>query len=207
MKVYIGQYKNWIGPYQIADWLEHFCVVERDRDRIGEWLANTWVKDFCEWVHSKRNRNMYIHIDGYDAWNADDTMARIILPIMKRVKEDKQGYGFIDDEDVPEEIRSTNASPKENEWDWDDNAQKRYEWVLNEIIWSFEQILDPNGEDQFHSGVIDHVWEPCENSKLSQLGHGPKHTHEFDVDGYKAWYKRIDNGTTLFGKYFRTFWT
>lgn len=108
--------------------------------------------------------------------------------------------------DVPEEIRSTNASPKENEWDWDDNAEKRYEWVLDEIIWAFEQILSPDADDQFHTGVIDHVWEPCENSNLSQLGHGPKHTHEFDIDGYKVWSKRIDNGTTLFGKYFRTFW-
>ena len=198
MKVNIKKYPRWIGPYQISEFLEHFCILERDRDAIGDWLSKTWVTDFCKWIHDKQNRNIFIHIDGYDVWNADDTMARIILPIMKKLKESKQGFGLIDDEDVPEELRSTNASPKENEWDWDDNAEKRYNWVLNEIIWSFEQILDPNGEDKFHSGVIDHVWEPCENSKLSQLGHGPKHTHEFDVDGYKAWYKRIDNGTTLF---------
>lgn len=207
MKVWIGKYKGWFGPYQIAESLHYLCIHERDRDRIGEWLSETWVNDFCQWIHSKRNRDVFIKIDGYDTWNADDTMARIILPIMKQLKEQKQGHGFIDDEDVPEELRSYNAGPKENEWDWDDNAEKRYEWVLNEVIWAFEQMLDDSAEDQFHTGVIDHVWEPCENSKLSQLGHGPNHTHKFDKDGYMAWSKRIDNGTTLFGKYFRTFWT
>ena len=207
MKAWIGKYKHYIGPYQIAEWLENLCIVERDRDRIGEWLSNTWVSDFCQWIHSKQNRNVYVKIDGWDTWNADDTLARIILPVMKQLKEQKQGYGFIDDVDVPEELRSYNAGPKENDWDWDDNAEKRYEWVLNEIIWAFENIVDENWEDQFHTGHIDHVWEKCENSNLSELKHGPNHTHKFDKDGYMVWSKRIDNGTMLFGKYFRTFWS
>lgn len=205
MKVYIGPYNKFWGIYQI---LELFPILERDRDVIYEYLENSKINTFLNWVYQKRNRNIFVKIDGYDIWNADDTLARIILPVMKQLKEKKQGYGFINDEDVPEELRSYNAGPKENDWDWDDNAEKRYEWVLNEIIWAFENMLDENADDQFHSGVIDHVWEPCEdNPKLNQLGHGPNHTHKFDKDGYMAWYKRIDNGTRLFGTYFRTFWT
>lgn len=204
MKVYIGPFNRFWGIYQI---LELFPILERDRDAIYDYLENSKLNTFLNWIYQKRNRNIFIKIDNYDTWNADDTMARIILPIMKQLKTQKQGYGFIDDVDVPEELRSYNAGPKENDWDWDDNAEKRYEWVLNEIIWAFENMLDDSAEDQFHTGVIDHVWEPCENSNLSQLGHGPNHTHKFDKDGYMAWSKRIDNGTTLFGKYFRTFWT
>lgn len=203
MKVWIGPYNRFWGIYQI---LELFPILERDRDAIYEYLENSKLNTFLNWIYQKRNRNIFIKIDGYDTWNADDTLARIILPVMKQLKNQKQGYGFIDDVDVPEELRSYNAGPKENEWDWDDNAEKRYEWVLNEIIWAFENMLDENAEDQFHTGVIDHVWEPCENSKLSQLGHGPKHTHKFDKDGYMAWSKRIDNGTRLFGTYMRSFW-
>lgn len=204
MRVWIGPYNNFWGIYQI---LELFPILERDRDAIYEYLENSKLNTFLNWIYQKRNRNIFIKIDGYDTFNADDTLARIILPVMKQLKTQKQGYGFIDDLDVPEELRSYNAGPKENEWDWDDNAEKRYEWVLNEIIWAFENMLDDKAEDQFHTGVIDHIWEPCENSKLSQLGHGPKHTHKFDKDGYMAWSKRIDNGTRLLGVYFRTFWT
>jgi hypothetical protein len=29
---------------------------------------------------------------------------------------------------------------KENEWDMDAMAESRWEWVLNEIIWTFEQL-------------------------------------------------------------------
>lgn len=204
MKVYIGPFNRFWGIYQI---LELFPILERDRDAIYDYLENSKLNTFLNWIYQKRNRNIFIKIDGYDTFNADDTMARIILPIMKQLKERKQGYGFIDDLDVPEELRSCNAGPKEHEYDWDDNAEKRYEWVLNEIIWAFENIVDENWEDQFHTGHIDHVWEKCENSNLSELKHGPNHTHKFDVEGYKAYSARIDNGTTLFGKYFRTFWS
>lgn len=204
MKVYIGPFNRFWGIYQI---LELFPILERDRDAIYDYLENSKLNTFLNWIYQKRNRNIFIKIDNYDVWNADDTMARIILPIMKQLKEQKQGYGFIDDLDVPEELRSYNAGPKEHEYDWDDNAEKRYEWVLNEIIWAFENIVDENWEDQFHTGHIDHVWEKCENSNLSELKHGPNHTHKFDVEGYKAYSARIDNGTTLFGKYFRTFWS
>lgn len=204
MKVYIGPFNRFWGIYQI---LEMFPILERDRDAIYDYLENSKLNTFLNWIYQKRNRNIFIKIDNYDTWNADDTMARIILPIMKQLKERKHGYGFINDEDVPEELRSCNAGPKEHEYDWDDNAEKRYEWVLNEIIWSFSQILDDSAEDQFHTGVIDPVWTPCtDNPKLYELGHGPNHTHKFDKDGYMAWSKRIDNGTALFGKYFRTFW-
>ena len=142
MKVWIGKYKHYIGPYQIAEWLENLCIVERDRDRIGEWLSNTWVSDFCQWIHSKQNRNVYVKIDGWDTWNLDHSLGLIILPALKQLKDQKQGYPLVKDEDVPEELRSTNASPKENEWDWVDNAEKRSDWVLDQMIWSFQQLME-----------------------------------------------------------------
>jgi hypothetical protein len=35
---------------------------------------------------------------------------------------------------------------------------------------------------------------------------GPNHTAKFDVEGYQAHSKRIDNGLRLFGKYYRGLW-
>ena len=65
-------------------------------------------------------RKVEIEIHKYDSWNADHTLALIALPLIKQLKETKHGSALVDDEDVPEDIRSTSAAPKENEWDTDD---------------------------------------------------------------------------------------
>ena len=52
MKVYLGPYVNWIGPYQIADKIPF--ISEDTQEKIGEWISETWVQDFCEWINSKQ---------------------------------------------------------------------------------------------------------------------------------------------------------
>lgn len=204
MKVYIGPYNKFWTLYEL---LQLLPILERDRDAIYDFLENSRIHKFLNWFNSFRNRTEYIRIDRYDTWNLDHSLGLIILPALKQLKDQKQGYPLVKDEDVPEELRSTNASPKENEWDWDDNAEKRWDWVIDQMIWSFQQLMDDNWEEQFHSGTMDHVWEKCENSNLSELKHGPNHTHKFDAEGYKAYSARIDNGLKLFGLYYRCLWT
>ena len=48
MKVYIGPYKNWVGPYQIAEALCFWAKPVKDEynfKRIPDWLHNfgTWL--------------------------------------------------------------------------------------------------------------------------------------------------------------------
>jgi molybdopterin molybdotransferase len=58
-----------------------------------------------------------------------------------------------DDIDVPEELRSTSAPPKENEYDTDANHFARWDWVMDEMIFAFEyQLKDTTFDD------ID-IWE------------------------------------------------
>jgi hypothetical protein len=54
-----------------------------------------------------------------------------------------------DDEDVPEYLRSHMAQPKEHEWDTDSLHFMRWDWILDEMIWAFEQKVNDNVEDQF----------------------------------------------------------
>jgi hypothetical protein len=233
MKVYIGPFKNWIGPYQIADAL-CFWVKEVEDEYgmkhkpewvhdFGKWLSGgedgeSWLLKVCQWVESKRKRKVKIRIDRYDTWNMDVTLSYIILPMLKQLQATKHGSPLVDDEDVPEGLglRSTEAPPKENEWDTDDNLHKRWDWVMSELIWTFTQLHpDTDWEDQYHTGVHDLIWKPVdkegnevpkEEAKLYQMEKGPKDTHEFDKDGYMAHSKRIDNGLRLFGKYYRGLW-
>ena len=233
MKVYIGPFKNWVGPYQIAEalcfWVkdvedEHGFKSKPDWVHdFGTWLSGgengeSWLLKLCQWIESKRKRNIKIRIDKYDTWNMDGTLAYIILPMLKQLQATKHGSPLVDDEDVPEGLglRSTEASPKENEWDTDENVHKRWVWVLSELIWTFEQLHpDSNWDDQYHTGVHDLVWKPVdkegnevpkEDAKLYQMEKGPKDTHTFDSDGYTAHNNRIDNGLKLFGKYYRGLW-
>ena len=208
MRVYIGPYKDFIGVYQIADWLENLCILERDRDAIAEWLSNTWVNDFCLWVERRRKRTVYIKTDRYDCWNADTTMAMMILPIFKDLKRQKHGAGFIADEDVPEELRSTNAEPKENDWDTDSNWFKRFDWVLDEVIWALEQTQPGyDWEDQYW---ITHpeldLDEYPEDEGKTAVPVRWKVPGECDWEGRKAHGDRIANGFRLMGTYWGCWW-
>jgi len=127
------------------------------------------------------------------------------------IKETNHGAPFVDDEDVPEELRSTSAPPKENEWDTDANHFKRFEWVMDEMIWAFEQLVDDDNDAQFHSGNSDLKTVPCEwdeegEPKMYSLEHGPNHTSVFDKEGYDKHNERIQNGLRLFGRYYRNLW-
>ena len=140
MYIKIGPYKNWIGPYQLADLLQKVGVSENQCDKFGKWIAHTKLANFCTWVDSKRKRKIQVQIDKYDTWNMESTLSYIIIPMLKQLKETKHGSPSVDDTDVPKELRSTSVPEKENEWDIDDNWHDRWDWVLYEMIWTFEEI-------------------------------------------------------------------
>lgn len=239
MKVKIGPYTNWLGPYQIVDkiffWQEQYPEDElRKRwdyklsDKLSKWLADTWVNDLCLWIDSNKKRTVKIKIDPYDTWSADHTLGLIILPVLKQLKATTHGSAYTDDEDVPEELKSTSAPPKETEFETDDNFDKRWQWILGEMIWAFEQHNDDKAEDQFHTGTHDILWKKVNkegdvlDEKLYKFGEhkdddggddyfwemvtGPNNTHKFDREGWEKWSARKQNGFRLFGKYYQNLW-
>jgi hypothetical protein len=176
------------------------------------------------WQDAKE-RKINIRIDKYDTWNMDHTLGLIILPMLKQVQKNKHGAPNTDDEDVPEEIRSTAAAPKENEYDTDEYHFNRWDWIMDEMIWAFTQIISDDDEDQFRSGTLDTLWQaldkdhnpigeplPMNSAKtiagaeFYQMVDGPNHTYQLDMDGLKKHTARIQNGTRLFGKYYQGLW-
>lgn len=87
-----------------------------------------------------------IKIDPWDSWSVDYTLALIIVPLLKQLKDTTHGAPNTDDSDVPEDLKSTSAPEKENEWDVDDNWFKRWDWIIDEMIWAFEAII----KDDYH---------------------------------------------------------
>ena len=208
MKVYIGPYKNWVGPYQISRILKYFGVSKKRCNLLGDWLADTPLSKICNWIDKKRNRNVKVRIDDYDVWNMDTTLSYIILPMLIKLKDQMQGSGWVEDCDVPEELRSDKAPKFDPDNEWDDLNSERWDWVINELIWTFEQIHPDNDwEDQFHSGITDFKFESIEGSENSLMVEGPDHTHKFDSEGHKKHFERISNGLRLFGRYYFNLWT
>lgn len=206
MKIYIGPFKNWWGPYQIADLLQYVGFSEKRCKRIGKRLDKTPLRDLCEWIHSRRKRKVKIRIDDYDVWGMDHTLAMIVVPMIKLLKEKKQGAPQVDDEDVPEHLKSTSAPPlteeEINTASPDANWFPRWDWILDEIIWSFEQILDQELETRFSKDK-----DPSKPSNEPGLSFRESMDRiEFDHEGYEAHQERIQNGLILFGKYLRGMW-
>jgi hypothetical protein len=217
MKVYINGYKDhWLSPYTIMEkvlfwkkWTDpEFDLYDDKNNHYTDWLVKpmTLVQKFLDIVDPKIN---YVKIDKYDTWSMDHTLSLIILPMLKQLKATKHGAPNVDDEDVPEELKSTSAPAKENEYDVDDNHFKRWDWILDEMIWAHEQKNKDDWSDQFYTGVADyiHVEEQHEkHGKVYRMEHGPNHTQKVDWDGMKAHQDRIRNGMRLFGKYYEGLW-
>ena len=249
MKVYIGPYKNWFGPYQLAELLCFWAKKEKDEigiDRHPEWVHNfghwlatgswdsektdpfkkreheTLLYKFLLWVDKFKKRIQYIKIDRYDTWSMDSTLAPIILPMLKQLKETKHGSGMVDLEDVPEEMRYTTTEEYDDQKCFDFyhehevkmgecDIHARWDWALGEMIFAFERLVDDSWEEKYRSGEMDHYSEACawdENGKATMytMKEGPNHTYKCDYEGLRKEQARIDNGLRLFGKYFRNLW-
>ena len=203
MYVKIGPYINYIGPYQIADLLQKVGVSEKRCDKLGDWLANTPIYTFCEWVESKRNCTVKVRIDKYDTWSMDSTLAHIILPMLKQLKDTLHGAPDIDDKDVPKKLRSTSAPEKENDWDSDDNLFARWDWVLDEMIWAFGQVNE-DWQDQYYKEPRGEWHTKDPENDISEIVWDKKPV--IDTKGLNAHNKRMQNGFRLFGKYYQNLW-
>ena len=227
MKIKIGPYNSWVGPYQIAEALCFWVKPVKDEHgfkskpdwvhEFGRWLSenrdgsDSWITRVCQWVESKKSRQIYVKIDKYDTWGMDSTLAHIVAPMLVQLKATKHGGPNVADSDVPEHLKSTSAPPKESEWDVDSNHFLRWDWVLAEMIFAFVSKRDNTWQDKYSSGKHDLQSKPCawdESGKptLYEMVKGPNDTYKCDYDAMTVEQARITNGFRLFGKYYENLW-
>jgi len=221
MKVYISKYRyHWLSPYHI---LEFICFWEKDNDVFynhtdePNHTYTKWVdrldpickalQNVLDVIHPKID---YVKIDRWDTWSMDHTLGQIALPMLKKLKAEKHGAPFVDDEDVPRELWSIYALPTEV-YETDGNHFKRWDWVMDEMIFAFEHHLDDKWQEAYRSGEIDWKREACAwdsdgKATMYKQVDGPNNTYECDYDGIRVVEDRIQNGFRLFGKYYRALW-
>lgn len=204
MKVYIGGYINrisWGSDLETWYYKKMFPEDHWDRDlKDLSWFGKSfiWLTDQLQIllnmtinrIQDKRQRKIKVRIDNYDVWNADHTLAQIILPVLKKLKEDKMGIPFVDKEDAPAELFEERNDPA----DPDGYSEEAWSYVLDEMIWTFGQLADENSDDEFYKET-----NPGSDSVFGR--------YVLDREGYDKREARIKNGLRLFGKYYRGLWT
>jgi hypothetical protein len=204
MKVNIGPFRDDLIP--VTRWEQKYDRWRMKDDFLNtpdEWYDKLVFKFFDKlrdlvapinrWSNT-RPRKIIVEYDKYDTWNLDHTLALIILPGLKQLYTTNHGFFNVDTSDTPEGL----------------NDQARYRWVMEEMIWTFEQILEPR---TFTSGTWDMTWKridqdgsPNPEGKWREMVKGPNHTFTVDTKAEKAYNDRISNGLRLFGKYYRGLW-
>ena len=160
------------------------------------------VYNVFNWLwYDRRTQKVCVRIDTWDTWSMDHTLAHIVLPMLAQLKATKHGAPCTDDKDVPKELRSASAPTKKNSWDTDDNHFKRWDWILDEMIWAFNQKC----RDDWEGDYYEYREMGPEESKDPNSLFGLKLVWE-DREGQKAHQKRMANGFKLFGKYYENLW-
>ena len=131
----------------------------------------------------RKNRAFNIEIEPFDTWSMDHTLAPIIVPMLIQLQETKHGSPFVDNDDVPEELRMPDGwyeSEYNKNGETDEKFHERWDWVLKEMIYAFDCKAN---KDEIYM--------------------------RFDVKDRDAMDKeqeRISNGFRLFGKYYENLW-
>ena len=185
-------YTNYMNKkYGYVDWPEYkqkglrvkaqpFAEAWREQaEDIIQSIYNCTINLFLD----RRVQKIKIHIDRWDTWSIDHTLAPIILPMLKQLKETKHGAPYVDNADVPKELRATKKQIEAygKKGDVDPKHFDRWDWILDEMIYAFD----------------------CKANKDEVY-------MRFDTKTERdAMYKeqdRISNGFRLFGKYYESLW-
>jgi len=149
--------------------------------KIGK-FPNHWP--WSNWLYDKfgysPEQKVKVHIDPWDTWSMDHTLAPIILPMLIQLKVEKHGAPQVDYEDVPKELRPSKKeiAAYNKDGTTDKNFFVRWDWVLDEMIYAFD--CKANKDDVYM---------------------------RFDSrDEIQKEQDRISNGFRLFGKYYENLW-
>ena len=201
MKIKIGPYPNRAicnlytnymnKKYGYVNWPEYkqkglivkaqpFAEAWREKaEDIIQSIYNCTINLFLD----RRERKVKIHIDRWDTWSMDHTLAHIILPMLKQLKATTHGAPWVAVADVPKELRPTKKQLMDYQKDGttDPKFFERWNWVLDEMIYAFD--CKANKDDVYMRFDIKTQREAM------------------DVEQ-----ERISNGFRLFGRYYENLW-
>lgn len=169
--------------------------------KIKRWKTNTKQEPYRRGSIKKCE----VILDKEDTWNMDFTVATIVAPLIKQLRETTHSYAAIDKEDVPQELHQTYGTQGEHTEKYSVQA---YEWVLNEIEWAMNEISNENkNEPPYHTktGTMEFGEIDLKTRTGPLIFDGWESTPE-SVAANKAYHDRIQGACVLLGKYLTTMW-
>jgi hypothetical protein len=168
---------------------------------------------------NNNNRKIDIQIENFDTWSFDHTLALIIYPALLQLKATKHGIpNELVDDVGGEDWREQDCFDfyKETHNESFDIACKRWDEVLDKMIWSFKQLADDNYNAKYHHGKSEYDFVETDKlypnpisgkmEKTYQMVDKNPDEHFFDAEGLRLHEERIQEGLELFGKYYRSLW-
>ena len=159
-----------------------------------------------------------ISIDDWDTWNMDSTLATIIYPMLLQLKATKHGipgeFVQVGGEDYVDQSCFEFYKETHDEA-WTEGA-KRWDDVLDKMIWTFQQIAYKDYDKQYHHGDPKYDWKKTDQLYPNPISGKMEATYQMiDKNPDEHWYdhvghhmheERIQEGLELFGKYYRSLW-
>ena len=171
------------------------------------------------WPKKGYRRKINIQIDPWDSWNLDNTLAQIIYPCLVQLKATKHGVPGDLVNDVGGEDYAQQGSfdfYKETHDDAWKIGAKRWDEILDKMIWSFEQVAKGDYDEKYHHGRGEYDWVKTDKTFPNPITGKVEATYQMvDKNPDEHWYdhvchtlheERIQEGLDLFGKYFRNLW-
>jgi hypothetical protein len=133
-------------------------------------------KPFSTSSNKSNRRKIKVHVDRYDTFSLDHTLALVILPCLIQLKKSQQGIPV---------IKETEVDPNQESFDFGDDLESmQYEkntqtWneIIDKMIWSFQQL------------TINY-----------------KNGFDVSSEARPLYEERIQEGLTLFGTYYLALW-
>lgn len=156
--------------------------------------------------YKTKGQKVNITIDRHDTYSMDYTLSLIILPMLIQLKATKSG--------IPSNFVNESSTSNQECFEFykDDHAefedgQKKWDEVLDKMIWSFQQLVEIDFDSMYHHGKFQYDFKKTDdNSGMSQLVDNNPNGHWYDVEGHNLHNERIQEGLELFGKYYRSLW-
>lgn len=164
-------------------------------------------------------RKINVQIERHDTWSLDHTLAIIIYPALIQLKATKHGVpsGLVDDvggEDWSQQECFDFYKETHNE-SWE-IAAKRWDEILDKMIWSFQQLAEDDYSKFYHHGKGEYDWLKTDklypnpitgkDEATWQMVDKNPNEHWYDHVGHQLHETRIQEGLELFGKYYRSLW-
>lgn len=194
MKVYIGKYPSTFD-------LDTLIPLKEDhpwKEKISDFLYGTFLGDLVRWYNTRERKIVVKNITRSDTYSLNSTLAEVILPALKKFKEDcTEWAGYPcqfegDNPDIPEDLKDADGLTK-------------WKWVIDEMIFAFEQELDDTEKDKYYDHSECSYMKDDEPFDVDNFMDDLKRI-KVDWDGLRKYNERVQRGFEFFGKYYQNLW-